>query len=109
MPPDPASNVIPFEQRLQWVERYATTHGETISKHNNEIADLKTERAVQKERDKNLDERLERIEDAIAASAKLNTDRFNGIYKLGWWILTAFGGSFIALLANFLFKGGFVI
>jgi hypothetical protein len=30
------------------------------------------------------------------------------IYELGLWILAAFGGSFIALVANFVFRGGLI-
>lgn len=100
MPPDsqPHSNVIPFEQRLNYVERDVRDHAKTIGEHNKELAAIITERAVNVERDKNLNERLDRLEKAIG-----------GVYKLGWWILAAFGGLLIALIANFLFKGGFTI
>jgi hypothetical protein len=54
--------------------------------------------AVKEVEDEFLEKRLQAIEKKIDA-----------IYRLGWWILTAFGGSFIALLANFIFKGGFYI
>lgn len=111
-PPDNSanpSNVIPFEMRLSTVERFAVTHGESLARHNNEIAELKTAKAVQVERDRSLYERLDRIDDAIESLASSNNTKFNGIYKLGWWVLAAFGGSFIALLANFIFKGGFVV
>jgi hypothetical protein len=104
-----AKNILPFEARIASLERYAISHGETLGKHTGELIDLKTERAVRIERDKNLDERLERIEEAINKLDASNTAKFSGIYKLGWWVLGTFGASFIALLANFLFKGGFAI
>lgn len=86
-----------MEVRLTTVERYQQNHGTTLAEHNNELARVKTDRAVQIERDKHMDERLDRIEKSIA-----------GIHKLGWWVLATFGAAFIALVANFLFKGGFV-
>lgn len=54
--------------------------------------------AVRAERDKHIDERFDRIERSIG-----------GVYKLGWWILTAFGAVAIALVANFAFRGGFIV
>lgn len=98
-----------IEQRLGSLEKYAITHGESISKHNNELSEIKTERAVQKERDKNLTETLDRLQESINKLDATNNAKFNGIYKLGWWVLAAFGGSFVALIANFAFRGGFVV
>jgi hypothetical protein len=91
-------NVVPFEQRLNYAERDIRDHSKTITEHNRELAAIITERAVNVERDIRVNERFDRIEKAI-----------NGVYKLGWWILAAFGGLLIALIANFLFKGGFSI
>ena len=98
MPPDTQSNVIPFEQRLTYVERDVRDHAKTIGEHNKELQAIVTERAVNVERDIRVNERFDRLEKAI-----------NGVYKLGWWILAAFGGLLVALIANFLFKGGFSI
>ena len=64
-----------------------------------ELGSMKTDRAVEKavqtERQANLDERLERIEESI-----------KGLYGLGKWMLLAFGGSMIAALVTFIVKGG---
>lgn len=60
------------------------------------LDELRTDREVRKERDKNLNERLDRIEEGQ-----------RGIYRLGWWVLATFGASAIALIVNFAFSGGF--
>jgi len=110
MPPvEQHSNVIPFEQRLSLTERDVQSHARTLTAHNDQIAAINTERAVNVERDKNLNERLDRIDRALLESKNETARQINGIYKLGWWVLAAFGSAFCALLANFMFKGGFII
>jgi hypothetical protein len=95
-PPRRAVDRFNLNFRLEALEQYARRHGETLSEHNNELAEIKTERAVAKERAITVQERFDRLEKKI-----------DGIYSLGKWVLGAFGASFVALLANFLFKGGF--
>lgn len=91
------SSEVTIEQRLAMVERYQQTQGNTLSAHNDALNAAKIDAARREERDEALNERLKRIEKAIG-----------GIYKLGWWILAAFGSAFIALLANFIFRGGMI-
>lgn len=98
MPPDPASNVINFEQRFNFVERDVRSHAKTLTAHNEALNKYERDLIRHEEREKRNDERLQRIEESIKS-----------FHKLGWWILSAFGASFIALLANFLFRGGFVV
>lgn len=62
-----------------------------------EINAIKIDREVRKVREEHLNERLDRIE-----------DRIDDVYKLGRWVLTAFGASLLALLANFIFRGGLI-
>jgi hypothetical protein len=60
-----------------------------------ELTAIDKREAVRAERDKHLDERLDRIENSIRA-----------VYGLGRWVLAAFGASAIALVANFVVRGG---
>lgn len=93
MPPESLS----LEQRFVFVERDLQSHAKTLTVHNEEMADLRIERAEAKLRAEHIDERFDRLEKSIT-----------GIHRLGWWILGTFGAAFIALVANFLFRGGFV-
>lgn len=61
-----------------------------------EMGAMRTERAVEAERDKYLRERLERIE-----------KRLDSLFDIGKWALLAFFGSLIAALVTFIVKGGF--
>lgn len=88
---------VSLDQRVALIERYQQTQGNTLSMHTDALNAAKIDAAKREARDEALDDRLDRIEKAIG-----------GIYKLGWWILAAFGSSFIALLANFIWRGGFV-
>jgi len=89
---------LTLEQRFVFMERDVQSHAKTITAHNDNLQRINTEAIRREERDTSLDGRLTRMEKSIG-----------DVYKLGWWILGAFGASFVALLANFLFKGGFVI
>lgn len=89
---------VTLEQRVGFLERYHQTQGNTISLHTDALNAMKIEAARQEGKDANLIERIERLEKAV-----------NKVYGLGWWILAAFGGSLIALISNFLFRGGFVV
>ncbi|GGE18024.1 hypothetical protein GCM10011390_41490 [Aureimonas endophytica] len=60
-----------------------------------EVSDLKIEKAVDVERDKNLQERLTRIEKSIDA-----------LRDIGKWALTSFVGALIAAIVTFVVKGG---
>ncbi|KQT52238.1 MULTISPECIES: hypothetical protein [unclassified Aureimonas] len=85
------------------VERLRKDHTQlaaTISVLTTEVGGIKTEKAIEKavgvEREKNLDERLERIEKSL-----------EGLYGLGKWMLLAFFGTLIAAVVTFMVKGGF--
>lgn len=91
--PDELSAVI---RRLDVIERNQSDAARTTTVLIEEIHGVKTDREVRKERDARNNERLERIE-----------ERIDGIYKIGWWFLAVFGAAFIALVANFTFRGGF--
>lgn len=83
-------------RRLDAIERNQTDAAKTSTVLIEEIHGVKTDREVRKERDVRLNDRLERIE-----------ERIDGVYKIGWWFLAIFGAAFVALVANFTFRGGF--
>ena len=78
------------------------SHAKSLSELTMAMSSFQKDRAVQEAKeelkDEYLEERLGRIEKSIQA-----------VYRRGWWVLAAFGGSFIALVANFVFRGGLVI
>jgi hypothetical protein len=84
--------------RLDLVERDVQSHARTITELTKALAEVDKKEAVRDLRDEHLDEHLE----SIGA-------RIDGIYRLGWWILAAFGTSAVGLMANFIFRGGFVV
>jgi hypothetical protein len=75
-----------------------------------ELGDVKTDRAVRAERDKNLHERLERMEKTIEAGLKAVKEdidgRFNRLRTPLWAAALAFISALIAAIANFIIKGG---
>jgi|GEM_PF-6392295 len=95
--------------RIDFLERDVQSHSRIITEYNGKLseisrdvedisAELDKDKAVQRVRDEYLEKRLIAIEGSIKA-----------VYRLGWWVLAAFGSSAIALVANFVFKGGLVI
>ncbi|WP_105430239.1 hypothetical protein [Neorhizobium sp. T6_25] len=96
-------------ERIDFLERDVQGHARIITEYNGKIsaiskgieeisAEMDKDKAVQEVRDEYLEKRLTGIENSIKA-----------VYKLGWWVLAAFGSSAVALIANFVFKGGLVI
>lgn len=70
------------------------------------ITQLMTDKAVRAERETNLHDRLQRIEDSIK-DGKADTDKKIGsLLSIGKWILTAFGATLIAGVTNFIINGG---
>lgn len=93
------------QRRLDMSERNASDLAKSVTALTEKFDDLseplrslETDREVRKERDKNVNQRLDRIEASLTR-----------VYNLGWWVLAAFGASAIALVANFVFKGGFYV
>lgn len=85
----------------QDVSNHARTIGALVEEQRSfkdELAQLQLDKARRDERAIALIDRLERIERSI-----------DSVYRLGWWLLAAFGTSAIALVANFAFKGGFIV
>lgn len=92
-------------ERIDLLERDVQAHAKSISEFTlslvgvkDDLSDYERDRAVQEIKDAYLEKRLSGIE-----------GRIDAIYKLGLWILAAFGSSAVALVANFLFKGGFSV
>jgi hypothetical protein len=83
--------------RNDLIERDLQSHAKTITELTMRMSDYEKDKAVREVKDEHLEERFERIEDRVQA-----------IYRLGLWILAAFGGSFVALVANFVFRGGLI-
>ncbi len=88
--------------RQDLIERDVQAHAKSLTELTLVMSEFQKDKAVQEAKeelkDEYLEERLGRIEKSIQA-----------VYKLGWWVLAAFGGSFIALVANFVFRGGLII
>jgi len=89
-------------RRLDGIERNLSDQGKSITeivldhkKTKDVLDELRVDRAVRQERDKNLDDRLNRIENDVSA-----------IKKLGMWILTAIGSGLVLAILNFIIKGG---
>ena len=81
--------------RHDLLERDVQSHAKTITELTKRMVEYEKAMAVQEVEDEFLEKRLTAIEKSIGR-----------VYNLGWWILAAFGGSFIALVANFVFRGG---
>lgn len=85
----------------QDVSNHAQAIGVLVEDHRafkNDLAQLQVDKARRDERGLALIERLERIEKSI-----------DSVYRVGWWLLAAFGSSSIALIANFALKGGLIV
>lgn len=92
-------------ERLAAVERDVRDHARIITEMTAAsaetrrlVSDLDKREALRSAEEKHVDERFDRIEVKV-----------DGVYRLGWWILAAFGSSALALVINFAFKGGFSI
>ena len=95
-PPSPSGGHSP--DRLDLLVNDVQAHARSLTELTKALAELDKKEAVRDLRDEHLDERLAQI-----------GGRIDGIYRLGWWILAAFGTSAIALVANFAFRGGFIV
>lgn len=60
------------------------------------VEEIRTDREVRKERDKNLAEHLERIEKSVAS-----------IFSIGKWLLLTTGSGVLMAVTTFLINGGF--
>jgi hypothetical protein len=85
-------------ERLAALERDREAHARSIGEFAKALIEIDKKEALRELGDKHLDERLDRIE-----------ARLDGVFRLGWWILAAFGTSAVALIANFAFRGGFIV
>jgi len=99
--------------RLSLLEKDVLAHAQSLSAITVHVSDVKQavdrlliDKAVQDEADKNLRERLERIETSIRDQTKEFNSKLASIYKLAWWFCTVFGGAIIIAFVNFLLKGG---
>ena len=93
--PDEFSQLL---RRVDMTERNHTDLAKSVTALTENLDELRIDRARREERDIRVTERFDRIE-----------KRLDGIYKLGWWVLGAFGASAIALIVNFVFRGGFIV
>lgn len=92
-------------RRLDTTERNNADLAKSVSAIVDELSEiqkpldeLRLDRAARVERDIRHTEHFARIE-----------KRLDAITKLGWWVLTAFGTSAIALVMNFVAKGGLIV
>jgi hypothetical protein len=90
-----------LHRRLDMTERNQSDLARTVTGIVQEIAGLqedvhrlKTNEEINKVREESRDEWRKRTE-----------SKLDGIYRLGWWVLTTFGGLTLAALANILFGG----
>jgi len=95
----PDSDSLPVVvRRLDMLERNVSDHARVSTVLLQDVAELKTKNAVDDEREKSRDEWRTRTE-----------KRLDGIYRLGWWVLTTFGAILVAMVAQFVFKGGLIV
>jgi len=85
-------------ERIDLLVNDVQAHARTISEIVKSIAEINTRDAVDAETKKHLNERLDRIEKSIGA-----------VYRMGLWVLCAFGAAAISLIVNFIFRGGFIV
>ena len=85
-------------ERIDMLVNDVQAHAKTLTELTKALMEVEKRDAVEVEAKKYMADRLDRIETSIKA-----------IYKLGWWILAAFGGTFVATLSNFIFRGGFIV
>ena len=91
-------------------------HAKTLSVMVIELRDIKDiveqlviDKAVKKEQDRSLDDRLKRIEDSIAAQTASMDRRFKSIVNIGIWALSIFGGAIVLVFTQFIIRGGIAI
>lgn len=85
-------------RRLDMVERNVSDHAKSLTALVHDVSELRTKNAVDDERERSRDEWRSRTE-----------KRLDGIYRLGWWVLTTFGAILVAMVAQFVFRGGLVV
>ena len=83
------------ETRLAAVERDTRDHARIITEFNKTFGQIDVREAARIEREKGLEDRLDRIEESIKA-----------IYGLGKWLLGAVGGVLITAVVGLILKGG---
>lgn len=117
----PDSEIGAILRRLDVMERNQSDLAKTITKLIEEIdtmrvalEDTRVDRAVRAERDIRINDRFDQINlkfDQISRSTNERFDqivkRIDAVYGLGRWVLGAFGALVLALVSNFLFRGGF--
>lgn len=81
--------------RHDLLERDVREHAIIITELTKRLNDYDKAFAVMEVEDEFREKRL----DAIEQNAK-------GVHRLGWWVLTTFGATFIAAAANFIARGG---
>lgn len=95
--PDSESPQV-LARRLDMLERNVSDHSKSLTALVHDVSELRTKNAVDDERERSRDEWRSRTE-----------KRLDGIYRLGWWVLTTFGAILVAMVAQFVFRGGLVV
>lgn len=62
------------------------------------LNEIRTDRAVRAERDKNINDRFDRLEDNL-----------EDLKSIGKWLLLTAGSTFVAALVTFVVKGGLLV
>lgn len=83
------------ERNQSDLARSVTGIVDELGKVREPLDQLRVDREVRRERDKNLYQRLDRIEDSIAA-----------VYSLGKWLLATIGAVVIVAAVTFMLNGG---
>lgn len=108
-------------RRLDTMERNSSDLAKTITKLIDEmdvmrvaLEDTRVDRAVRAERDIRINDRFDQVNGKFDQVIRSNSERFDqinkkidAVYGLGRWVLGAFGALVVALVSNFLFRGGF--
>lgn len=91
----PDSESLPATvRRVDMLERNISDQSKTLTALVEDVSELKMQSAVNGEREKARDDWRKRTE-----------QRLDGIYRLGWWVLTTFGALVIMQLSRMLFGG----
>jgi hypothetical protein len=85
-------------ERIDMLVNDVQAHAKTLTELTKTLIEIEKRDAVEAESKRHLTERLDRIEKSIAA-----------VYRMGWWVLAAFGAAAVSLVANFTFNGGFIV
>lgn len=127
MVPPRSEATVMSEARLDLLEKDVHAHAKSLSEIVIRVGDLikgvgsldatvdrlVVDKAVREETDKNLKDRLDRIEarikehnDGVKDQIKLMNDKLGSLKSVAWWTFSVFVGALLVAFANFIVRGG---